>query len=53
MEEGEANLIKTRKIGIWNATYKELWNYAEEMTVVKRFEDNKQLEDDMSVIDED
>jgi hypothetical protein len=52
--EGRANLIKKKKIAIRKAKYRELWKYVEELTVVKRLEDNKQLENSTtSVIDED
>ena len=42
--EGRANLIKKKKIAIRKAKYRELWKYVEELTVVKRLEDNKQSE---------
>jgi hypothetical protein len=50
--EGRANLIKKKKIAIRKAKYRELWKYVEELTVVKRLEDNKQSENSTSVINE-
>jgi hypothetical protein len=52
--EGRANLIKKKKIAIRKAKYRELWKYVEELTVVKRLEDNKQSENSTtSLINED
>jgi hypothetical protein len=52
IKEGEANLTKKKKIAIRKAKYGELWKYVEELTVVKRLEDNKQSENSTSVINE-